>query len=245
MTRLRALLLITFAWATLAPLQAAFITIDNFSNPAAAQFVLIGPNPNPTTTSGSPTGLGSTRTGTFSVVSPLPANPLDLTVQLGSGSYIHNSSNFAVTHGSLVYSAFTGGTGNFSASGIPLEFIVRFASVDPGFDLSTGLSALNMPLDVVIATSTGSLSGTFFVPSSPNIPIAYQIPFASLTAAGLVDLSQVNTVTLNFNNGVNNRQAADFAVTGFDLVTTPVPPAVFIGLAAIPVLGLLRRFRKA
>lgn len=233
---------------------AAFITLDNFSNPDPGTFFRVNPpgqQVNPLTISTS-TGFGSTRNATFQVdfPNPLPAGANALTGTIGFESGLNdgvldfNSNTFAQARAILNYNALSGSSANFYQGGDPTYLYFNFLSLDPGIDLSTNSPAANMPVDIAISTTGGTLTGSFLFAQTPN-PVQYQIPFAALAGTG--DLSQVTSYTFTFNGGPNQRQRADFVVSAITLETVPVPvpPTAFVALLGVPTLALVRRCRKS
>jgi len=235
--------------------QAAFITIDAFAQPTpTASYAIFpfgsgGSGPNPVVLN-SPTGAGSTRTATITVDSPTPPNINSVSGRIGffipinQGIFQFDSDSATKANAVLNYSNFTGSAGNFYSVAIPTYIDINFLIVDPGLDTSTNTTALNMPVDIMISTTGGTLSGNFLI-SSSTVPSQLQIPISSL--GGIGDLSQVMNMSITFNGGPNQRQATDFVVTSviLEAYPAPVPPTALLAIAGMPVLGLLRRLRRA
>jgi hypothetical protein len=246
MKSLRLLAFIVVSLALLAgSASAAFITIDNFSNPNPATFYQVVPpggGPNPVVLTNA-TGLGSTRTATIGVDLPNPAAANNLTGFLGFESSFFNrgvfdfdSNVFVSAHTIINYSNFTGTNGNFGIQGVPTFLYLNFLSIDAG-------SSTNIPVDVAISTTGGSLNGSFLLGQTAGVPLSYQIPLASL--AGTADLTQVTGLTITLNNGPNQREAVDFVMTGviLEAIPAPLPPTALLALVGLPLLAALRKRR--
>jgi hypothetical protein len=235
------------ALVTCTTARADFIVVDTFQNPSPAASYAInpiaGPSVNPVVFNHS-TGLNSNRTTTLTVNTPLPPNLLDLQGQLGGGLLFFNSSLFARAQANLFYDNFTNGANNFLAAGTPFRMLLGFSAVEAGVDVTTNTNALDMPVDVVISTTGGSLTGNFFLTESTT-PIVYALPITNFT--GIADLANVISVNVNFNGGPNQRQATDFVLTSirFETFSVPAPPAALLALAGVPVVHIVRRRRHS
>ena len=227
--------------------SADFVVFDDFSNPSPGQFFVVNPPSiqiNPLTMS-HPTGLGGTRNTTIQVdvPNPLPAGLNAVTGFLGGGTLDVNSSTFAQVRTILNYTSNNRTIPNFFHTGDPNYLYFSFLSLDPGIDLATNSPASTMPVDVSISTTGGTLSGSFLFAQSAS-PVDYRIAFADL--AGVGDLSQVLSMTFQFNAGPNQRQRTDFVVDSITYETAPVPlpPTALLALAATPALVWLRQRRS-
>jgi hypothetical protein len=239
--RISALAIATIGFIFISDISAAFLPIDNFSNPASPTIALIGPGPNPAVLAGT-TPFGFNRTSTFTVNIPAQPNPLDLIVSQGGGAMDFNSGTFSQAQGVLRYTATSGPTMNFLVNGTPFRLLLSFANIDPGLNVQTNSTALDMPVDIAISTTAGTLSGSTTFVSSPAA-VVHEIVLSNLTGFG--DLSQVLNMDITFNSNLNGnqRQRVDFVLNGvqFETNVAPAPPAIFAALAGVPLLAIIRR----
>lgn len=214
----------------------ADILIDDYSQPSPSSGYAITPDANPTIIT-TDLGGGTTRSITLTVTNPAVPGTNALTGSVGDGLF---SASFNVFSSGTVSIAYTFATAldfipNVPAGGSPgsLQFL---GAGDSGF-------AVDIPVTITIATATGNLTGTTTLPlSSTFSPV--DLPLDGLTGAG--DLAQVNGVTLDFTAG----QAADLIFDSLNVTTpdapppadVPAPPAALLALAALPVLGLRRKW---
>lgn len=227
------------------PAFAAFVVIDSFNNPNPGQFYIVPAiGPPAMFTHSVEAGIRNT---TLQVDVGSGANALSGTIGFNSffndGVLEFDSNTFTQARAILNYNNFTGSNGNFTTTGIPKFINLNFLNMDPGINVSTNMPALDIPIDVAISTTAGTLSGTFFLGQS-TVPVQYQVPIEALS--GLGDLSQVLALTITINAGIEQRQRVDYVMTGITLQTEPVPapPAVFLGLASVPLLAWLRKRRS-
>ncbi len=238
---MKCLLALVVASILTAPATAAFIVVDTFNNPNPGTFYLLATGSQMLAPQA--TGLGSTRTTTITVDNGVGANAVSGTVGFepffNAGVFDFNTNALSRASGTLHYNNFTGSAGNFFDGGIPAFLNLSFLNLDPGINISTNSPAATMPVDIAISTTSGSLNNSLLLGSSPG-PISYQIPFDSFTGAG--DLSQVISVTLTLNGGLNQRQASDFVLTGVivENIAVPVPPTALLALTGLPLLARLR-----
>ncbi len=216
----------------------ADILIDDYSMPTPSVGYAIAPDANPTVIT-TDLGGGTTRTVTLTVTNPASAGTNALTGSIGSGLF---SASFDVFSSGTVQVAYTFATTldfipNVPSGGEPGSLQFRGAG-DSGF-------AAEIPVTITIATATGNLTGMTTLPLSTTFtPV--DLPFTGLSGTG--DLTQVNGVTLDFTAG----QAADLIFDSLNVTTpdapppsdVPAPPAIFLALAALPVLGLRRMLAK-
>ena len=213
----------------------ADILIDAYSQPTPAQGYAIGPDANPTVIT-TDLGGGTTRSITLTVTNPAVPGTNALTGSVGDGLFAASFNVFSSGTISIAYSFATAlnFVPNVAAGGTPgsLQFL---GAGDSGF-------AAEIPVSITVSTATGNLTGLTNLPlSSTFSPV--DLPLAGLTGTG--DLTQVNSVTLDFTAG----QAADLIFDSLNVTTpdapppsdVPAPPAVLLALAALPVLGLRRK----
>ncbi len=214
----------------------ADILIDDYSQPTPAQGYAIGPDSNPSIFT-TDLGGGTTRTVTLTVTNPAVPGTNALTGSIGDGLFSASFNVFSSGTVSIAYS-FASALNfipNVPGGGSPgsLQFL---GAGDSGF-------AADIPVSITISTATGNLTGLTTLPLSTTFsPV--DLPLAGLTGAG--DLTMVNSVTLDFTAG----QAADLIFDSLNVTTpdapppsdVPAPPAVFLALAALPILGLRRKW---
>jgi hypothetical protein len=133
----------------------------------------------------------------------------------------------------LNYTGFTGLLSNFSMAGaINLAFL----------NLDSGNNATTTPITINLITGAGTLSYTGFAADS-NTPFTFSANIGDFTGSG--DLSNVTGLDVIVNGSTGSRQAADFVLDEISVSTVPAPPAVVLGLMALPVVGLYRRLRRS
>lgn len=243
MTTLRLLAAVALMACT-SPAFAAFVVIDSFNNPNPGQFYIVPAGGVPAVFSHATEA--ATRNTTLIVDVGSGSNALS--GSLGFSGFFNDgvlefdSNAFTRARAILLYDNFTGTNSNFTTTGIPKFINLNFLNMDPGINVSTNMPALDIPIDVAISTTSGTLSGTFFLGQSA-VPVQYQVPIESLSGFG--DLSQVLSLTITINGGIEQRQRVDYVMSGVTLETEPVPapPAVFLGLASVPLLAWLRKRR--
>jgi hypothetical protein len=144
------------------------------------------------------------------------------------GRFILSTATGATAYANLVYSYAT--PLNLS-SGSTLKF--SFTSTD-----------LNVPFSVVVTSGSSSSTQVGLV-SSPTA-----LSF-DLTGFAGVDLTAVSSIELVLNKDVlsgASTTSADFSISTVTVTTpvvntaVPAPPALLLGLVALPVLGLRRKF---
>lgn len=214
----------------------ADIIIDNYSEPSPATGYAIGPDANPTIIT-TDLGGGILRTITLQVTNPAIPGTNALTGSVGAGLFSASFNVFSSGTISIAYSFDT--AVNFIPNvpdGGELGSLQFRGAGDSGF-------ADNIPVAITVTTATGNLTANTFLPISTNFTDV-DLPLAGLTGSG--DLSQVNSVTIDFTAG----QAADLIFDSLSVTTpeppppsadVPAPPAVFLALAALPILGLRRK----
>lgn len=226
----RVSLAIAAASALVSPARAD-ILIDDFSNPSPAVVYSIAPDANPTVIVND-LGGGITRTITLSVTSPVSPSTGALGGFVGDGFF---SASFDVFSSGTAQIAYTFDTAqNFVVDADPSNppGVLQFSGFgDSGF-------AADIPLTFDIATATGTLSYNGTLPLEA-FPSQVEVPLADLTGTG--DLTQVTGLTVTITGG----QAADLVFDSLNVTTPiPAPPAALLALAALPVLGLRRMWRK-
>ncbi len=226
----------TLPFAALAVLLAASaaradIILDDFSDPRTP-FTITNPNPNPFTTGPTDIGGGTVRNATFTVTSPTPGTD-SLVGGVGGGTVdiFFNSSSSG--NGVIGY---TFGTPlDFSAVGGSAGAVRLTTQSQP----TSGNPEVAFLLSVQTATGTLSKTGSF---ANSSGFVDQEVALSSLTGTG--DLSRVTGLSLT----VNDQIADDFRLDKIALTQpqqVPAPPAAFLALAALPVLGLRRYLRRA
>lgn len=214
----------------------ADILIDDYSQPSPAAGYAIGPDANPSIIT-TDLGGGISRTITLAVTNPATPGTNALTGSVGDGLFSASFNVFSSGTISVAYS-FASALNfipNVAAGGSPgsLQFL---GAGDSGF-------APDIPVFITLSTATGNLTASTTLPLTTTFsPV--DLPLSGLAGAG--DLTQVNSVTLDFTAG----QAADLIFDSLNVTTpdapppadVPAPPAVLLALAALPVLGLRRKF---
>lgn len=207
-----------------ASVSAAPVTIDTFDTPASAQ-TFIGPT-GAINTSHSGTGILGTRTLTTS-----GALALGDVFSIGAGAFSAFTGTSAIET-SLAYSSF--GTQNFSGD-LGINFHFSF--------LDAGVSATSTEVDVVLTTSTGTLTGSITLADSATA-FSATLLFSSFTGPG--SLSSVTGITVIFNNGGTPNQGTDFVLDGLSVtsnVPEPMSVALF-GLTALSAVFVVRRKKQ-
>lgn len=222
--------------------RADFV-IDDFSAPSDAyNYAIAKFDANPYVRSD---GLsnGLTRDLNVNVLSPSPSNNFSATGWIGdvlpsqntpSGSiFSMDSDNSSTVVSTLSYTGFAGLLADFSMAGaINLAFL----------NLDAGNNATTTPITINLITGSGILSFTGLAADS-NTPFTFSANIGDFTGTG--DLSDVIGLDVIINGSTGSRQAADFVLDEINVSTVPAPPAAVLGLVALPILGLYRRFRSA
>ena len=216
----------------------ADIIIDDFSSPAPATAYAIAPDPSPLVIVNN-IGGGLTRTVTLTVTNPAVPGTNALTGSVGGGLFTASFNVFSSGTAQIAYSyaAPANFIPNVPAGGVVGNLVFAGAG-DSGF-------AANIPLTITIATSTGNLTFNGTLPLTPAISTV-SVGLAGFTGTG--DLASVTGVTVDLTGG----QAADLIFDSIGVTTpdapptngVPAPAGVLLALAALPVLGLRRAFRK-
>ena len=220
--------------------RADFV-IDDFSAPAPAQYYqidLINGNPYNRIDS---IANGLTRDLTVTVVNPSPTNPNSASGYIGtrpstgapSGPiFSMDSDNSSTVTAALAYTGFSGMMANFASAGaINLGF----------FTLDSGTTSQTMPITIMLMTGSGTLSYTGTAAESET-PFTFSADLSNFTGTG--DLSDVTGLKVTLNGTTSQEKAADYVLDNITVSTVPAPPAAILGLVALPVLGMYRRFRK-
>ena len=221
-----------------APIAArADVILDDFTNPGSGtQFVIASQNSNPYALDPVNLGGGTIRNAVFTVTSPNPAGPFSLLGVVGGGS------------ADMFFDSTSSGNGVISYTfGAPIDFS-GIGGAAGAVRLTTQSQATignpNVAYSLSVQTASGTFSGSGSFANSAGF-IDQDVLFSSLTGSG--DLSQVTGLSLT----VTGQTADDFRLDKISLTEptvqqVPAPPAVFLALAALPVLGLRRYLgRKA
>jgi hypothetical protein len=148
------------------------------------------------------------------------------------GRYILNTTTGTTAFSTLTYNY--GTALNLSSGGTILNF--AFTSTD-----------LNVPFSVVIGDGTNTSTQVGLV----TTPTALSFNLAGFTG---VNLNAVSSIQLVLNRNVisgASTTSADFSIANVTITTptnnnaVPAPAGVILALAALPVLGLRRKFLKA
>ena len=215
-----------------APIAArADVILDDFGTPGTGtQFVIASQNSNPYALDPVNLGGGTIRNAVFTVTSPNPAGPFSLLGVVGGGS------------ADMFFDSTSSGNGVISYTfGAPIDFsgiggaagAVRFTTQSQA---TIGNPNVGFTLNLQTATGNRTTTGSFV--NSAGF-VDQDVLFSSL--GGIGDLSQVTGLSLT----VTGQTADDFrldkiALTEPVVQQVPAPPAVFLALAALPVLGLRR-----
>ncbi|MCZ2340380.1 MAG: hypothetical protein LC104_01125 [Bacteroidales bacterium] len=222
--------------------RADFV-IDNFAAPSQAyNYAIAKIDANPYVRTDT-LANGLTRDLNVNVLSPSPSNNFSASGWIGdvqpgqntpSGSiFSMDSDNSSTVMSSLNYSGFSGLLSNFSmASAINLAFL----------NLDSGNNAITTPVTINLITGAGTLSYTGYAADS-NTPFTFSANIGDFIGSG--DLSNVTGLDVIVNGSTGSRQAADFVMDDISVSTVPAPPAVVLGLMAMPVVGLYRRLRRS
>ena len=204
----------------------ADIILDDFSGPVSS--VILG-SPMPALQANIPLG---TRDTTFTVTSPNPAGTFSLLGVVGGGSVSMFLDSISSGNAVLQY-AFTA----------PLD-LQTIGGATGALRLSAQSSATVGNPDVAytlqLLTASGTLSSSGSFTNSAGF-VDRDVAFSSLTGSG--DLSKVTGLTLT----VTGQTADDFRLSKIAVTQqVPAPAGLVLALAALPILGLRRRFaRKA
>lgn len=220
----------------------ADFTLDGFDNPAV-----------PVTANQTGPGSGSLPSVTFTPpgATVTATRTINYTVtQVGSGTATYSLTVGGGALGAdLGLSAAATTSIGYTFSG-PVDFIPNVpAGGTPGSIEVTGFGQADANGNqtgyslTVLTAGGGSLTATG---SLTSVISTNAISLAGLTGTG--DLSQVTGLTLTLNSGA----AADLQLDSLAVTTpaapdnnmVPAPPAVLLALAAVPALGLRRRFAR-
>lgn len=217
----------------------ADFTLDNFSQPNPGVFYQIAAlNANPytlvTDLGVQPTiGVSVTRTGMVSVTSGLSPNAASGTIGAGGFEVSTAAASTAIATLSYTFSS----VANFTATGVN-ALSVNFSSSDLGVPYS---------FRITDGTNTSTISGLATAGAGTYT--------TSLSAFSGVDLTAVTGFDVLLNQDVSgvtpSKASADFVIGNVSVVQSvpptndvPAPPAAFLALAALPILGLRRKLMK-
>ncbi|QEL14219.1 hypothetical protein [Limnoglobus roseus] len=220
--------------------KADFV-LDDFSQPTTGTFYQItAQNGNPfnlTTNLGTPPTLGVsvTRSATVSVTTGLSPNAASGTI--GAGSFEVSTAANSTAVATLAYSF--SAPADFTTTGVN-ALSVNFSNSDLGVPYS---------FRITDGTNTATISGL-----ATAGPGTYT---TSLSAFSGVNLAAVTGFEVLLNQdpsgALASKSSADFIIGNVSVVQevpppptndVPAPPAVFLALAALPVLGLRRKLTK-
>jgi hypothetical protein len=226
----------TMAFGMVGSAKADFV-LDDFSNPLpASTYSITSAANNPYTSPGVDLG-GVTRTAVVTAISGLGGPSSSASGFIGQG-FFELSTTAAVTATAQVTYSYAAPQ-DYTALGVT------------GMTFSFAFSDLNVPFSVVLTDSTGGAST--FTTTAATGPGSYEALLSNFT--GTANLASITGVDVFLNQNTitgANSTSADFLLDEITVQNTPpvvpavpAPPAIILALAAVPVLGARRFFRKS
>jgi hypothetical protein len=197
--------------------------------------------------------------------SPNPAVSYSLAAPVGS-NFVRVDGNRTVTvtqtQNSFAAAGFTTGLIGNSALGPRMNLntgvnTTAFASLSYSFAGGLNLSTAGSLLDVTVNSTDLNVPFSVILTDGTNTSTQVGIitsPTSQLSVAAFsgVNLNAITSIQLVLNQNVltsASTESADFSISRVNIVqpasSVPAPPAVLLALAALPVLGLRRKFAKA
>ena len=223
------------AFGAVAPAKADFV-LDTFNAPTpATTFSITSAGSNPYTSPTVAVAPGLNRTVVVTAISGLGGSSSAATGNMGAGTF-ELSTTAAVTATAQVNYNYTTAQ-NFTSLGVS------------GLTLKFTFADLNIPFSVVLTDSVGGTRT--FTSTAVTGPGSYPALLSSFTGSG--NLSSISGIDVFLNRNIVSgltSTSADFILDEITVQNSPTPPAVpapaaaLLALAALPVLGARKLFRK-